>query len=143
MRRERRVSGARQGCGLGRSERGQDMVEFALVVPILLLLFLGIIEFGIIVFRYNSVSSLAREGARYGIVHTDASAIQAYTLAEAAGIGLNPPPTVVIDRTPGSGYVEVDVSYAHEPITGSFLDALFNIDPTVNLHSVARMRTEQ
>ncbi len=39
------------------------------MLPVLLLLILGIIEFGILVYDYNTISNAAREGARYGIVH--------------------------------------------------------------------------
>lgn len=49
-----------------RREKAQTMVEFALVFPILLLVTYGIIEFGRLVFIYASVTSAAREGARYG-----------------------------------------------------------------------------
>lgn len=44
----------------------QAMVEFALVVPILLLIIYGLIEVGRLLFIYNSVYSAAREAARYG-----------------------------------------------------------------------------
>ena len=44
----------------------QGMVEFALVLPILLLLVLGIIEFGRLLFMYASITSASREAARYG-----------------------------------------------------------------------------
>ena len=52
----------------GRRERtrGQGMVEFAMTLPLLLLLLLGIIEFGRLLFVYSSVISAAREAARYG-----------------------------------------------------------------------------
>jgi Flp pilus assembly protein TadG len=46
--------------------QAQGMVEFALVLPILLLLVFGIIEFGRLLFLFASVSSSSREGARYG-----------------------------------------------------------------------------
>jgi Flp pilus assembly protein TadG len=46
--------------------QAQGMVEFALVLPILLLLVFGIIEFGRLLFLFASVSSASREGARYG-----------------------------------------------------------------------------
>jgi len=42
------------------------MVEFALVMPLLLLLLFGIIEFGRLLLFYSSVVSASREGARYG-----------------------------------------------------------------------------
>ena len=49
-------------------EAGQELVEFALILPLLLLLFLGIIEFGRAILAYNTIANAAREGARYGIV---------------------------------------------------------------------------
>jgi len=47
-----------------RSERGAAAVEFALVLPLLLLLVCGIIEFSFVFNRYISVTNVAREGVR-------------------------------------------------------------------------------
>jgi hypothetical protein len=47
-----------------RNERGAVAVEFALVVPVLLLLVLGMIDFGRLWFTQVSLSQAAREGAR-------------------------------------------------------------------------------
>lgn len=47
-------------------EKAQGMVEFALILPILLLLIIGIVEFGRFLFHYSSVTSASREAARYG-----------------------------------------------------------------------------
>ncbi len=44
----------------------QAMVEFALVLPILLLLIYGLLEVGRLLFIYSSVVSAARQAARYG-----------------------------------------------------------------------------
>ncbi len=49
--------------------RGQAMVEFALIAPIFLSLLMGIADLGRVVWAYNSLSSAAREGARFAIVH--------------------------------------------------------------------------
>ena len=49
--------------------RGQGMVEFALILPLLLLLMMGIIEFGYVFTVYTGIFNAAREGARYGVVH--------------------------------------------------------------------------
>ncbi len=46
--------------------KAQGLVEFALVLPILLMLILGIIEFGRLMFTYAAVVTAAREGARFG-----------------------------------------------------------------------------
>lgn len=49
-------------------ERGQSLMEFALVLPILLLVFMAIFDFGRLLFLYSQVMNGAREGARYGSV---------------------------------------------------------------------------
>lgn len=49
---------------------GQTAVEFALVASLLLMLVFGIIELGLTVYDYNTVSSAAREAVRYAIVHS-------------------------------------------------------------------------
>ena len=45
--------------------QGQGLVEFALVMPVFLLLVLGIVEFGRLMTAYSSVSTASRDAARY------------------------------------------------------------------------------
>src|SRR5688572_19089729 len=52
-------------------ERGSTAVEFALVLPVLLLLIFGIIDFARLVTTYTTVRSAAREAVRYGSVLGD------------------------------------------------------------------------
>ena len=47
---------------------GQSLVEFALVLPIFLLLLFGLIDIGRYVYTANALNQAAREGARYGSV---------------------------------------------------------------------------
>jgi Flp pilus assembly protein TadG len=54
-----------------RSEDGQAMVEFALVLPILLLLVMGIIQFGILFNNYVTLTDAVRAGARQAAVSRD------------------------------------------------------------------------
>lgn len=49
--------------------RGQAMVEFALVFPIFVLLLVGIFDFGRVIWVNDTLSTAAREAARYAIVH--------------------------------------------------------------------------
>lgn len=49
-----------------RGESGAAMVEFAIVLPLLLVLVLGIIDFGRALFVLNNLTNAAREGARFG-----------------------------------------------------------------------------
>ncbi len=48
------------------NERGSSLVEVALVLPVLLVLFLGIVEVAFLLFAHVQVANAAREGARYG-----------------------------------------------------------------------------
>jgi Flp pilus assembly protein TadG len=56
-------------------DRGQSLLEFAMVLPILLLLAIGTIEFGRAYYHYNTLSKAVRQAARYMSTH-------AYTTAE-------------------------------------------------------------
>lgn len=51
-----------------RTQRGQTIVEFALVITIFFLAVMGIFDFGRAVFSYNTLSNAAREGARVGVI---------------------------------------------------------------------------
>ena len=50
-------------------EKGQALVEFALLVPIFLLLLFAVVDFGMGFYSWITVTNAAREGARLGAVH--------------------------------------------------------------------------
>jgi len=56
-----------------RSERGQSITEFALVLPLIVLLLFGVIQFGITFNNYVTLTDAVRAGARKGAVsrHVD------------------------------------------------------------------------
>jgi hypothetical protein len=53
---------------LRKNERGAEAIEFAVALPVLLLLVFGIIEFGWIFHGYITLTGAAREGARVAVV---------------------------------------------------------------------------
>lgn len=59
-----------------KSTRGQSMVEMAIMLPLLLLIFFGIIEFGIMLGSYVLIHDLARDGVRAGVVGASDLAIR-------------------------------------------------------------------
>jgi Flp pilus assembly protein TadG len=71
-----------------RRQEGQSMVEVALVLPVLLLILLGIFDFGRAIFAYNLVSNAAREGARAAIVDQNPTVVE--DEARATAISLDP-----------------------------------------------------
>lgn len=62
----------------GNRDSGSVLVEFALVVPILLVIFAGIVDFGLMMQRREVVTNAAREGARIAVLPGyDAADVQA------------------------------------------------------------------
>lgn len=59
-----------RAIGRDRSPRGQTLVEFALALPLFLMVIFGIIVLGIGVFYQQQVTNAAREGARFAAVHS-------------------------------------------------------------------------
>jgi Flp pilus assembly protein TadG len=58
-----------------RSERAQSLVEFALVLPLFLLLLFALVDFGRAFFTWQVVTNASREGARAGAVQSTAAEI--------------------------------------------------------------------
>jgi Flp pilus assembly protein TadG len=80
---------------LARRRSGQTLVETALMLTFVLIpMTIGILQFGIIMNSTNSLTQIAREGARYAAVHgTEANsdaAIKDYIQAVAAGTSIRP-----------------------------------------------------
>jgi Flp pilus assembly protein TadG len=134
------------------------LVEFSLTLPLLLLLVLGIIEFGFLFQEYEVVTNAAREGARVGALIPSAN----YTTTEAetriadymqAG-GLNmaratPAPDVITTQVAISGTtkcftaVTATATYQHEvPFISGIMSYFGSPVTTIPLQSVAVMRTE-
>ena len=106
----------------GRSQNGQAIVEFALVLPILMASLLGIIQFGIVFNNYITLTDATRAGARKAAVSrflndNGASAKQA-VIDAATGLDqskLNPTISVTASpdwNSPG-GVVTVTASYPY------------------------------
>lgn len=121
-----------------RPRRGQALAEFALVLPILLLLILGVFDFGRAIFLHTSMTNGAREGARLATVNQDVSQIETriedQTAMIAPTISVNfyvppddpdDPPTDLCDASPDVGclvVVELEGEFnAITPIIGSII----------------------
>lgn len=71
--------------------RGQALVEFALVIPIFLLMMVALFDLGRAVFAYNTLTNAAREGARIAIVNQDQTSIVTRAKRQTAIVELNDP----------------------------------------------------
>ena len=83
-----------------RDERGASAVEFAFIVPLLLLLVLGIAEFAHAFQVQGTLSAAAREGVRAMALQNNAGAAQSVAKTAAGAVGLSDAQIVV---TPPSG----------------------------------------
>jgi TadE-like protein len=157
-RKMRREKGHRAG------RRGAALVEFAIVVPLLLFLVLGIMEFGMIMHDYIMLAQGAREGARTAAIGQPVSKIKARVMEAAALRDLQPgmvqvtsldPNTggwvAVIDKAsglenavPSDGIVRVSINdYPHRMVTGNFFAWLPGYtDGAMKLGSRLTMRRE-
>jgi len=98
-----------------RSFRGQDLVEYAITLPIFLLLVFGFIDLGRAAYYFSALQNGAREGARYGIVNPGNNAgIQNMVQNRVVGLDLNDltvlPPVWTADT------VTVTVQFSFKPV---------------------------
>ena len=128
-------------------ERGQSLVEFALVLPIFLVLLFAIVDFGMGLNAWISVTNSAREGARLGAVQADAPSIQQRVRDTAASLDQAKLTVSVTNAqgTPGESVV-VTASYQYDlitPLAGLLQFISGNtIGPTLTFSSTSDMRLE-
>jgi hypothetical protein len=85
-----------------RPERGQALVEFALIIPIFMLVALGIFEGGRAIYTYNALSNAVNEGLREAIVHQNTAAITAEVDRVLGGLS-SQSTTTITNRDPADG----------------------------------------
>jgi Flp pilus assembly protein TadG len=125
-------------------QQGQALVEFAILLPVLLLLLLGIVQFGLAFNNYIQVTSAAREGARKASVSrslgSSAAATAARTAAKGAAPNLNLQDSQITVTASGAWAqgteVEVTVKYPYS------IDILGRVVKSGNLSASSRFRIE-
>jgi hypothetical protein len=141
------------GCarrGATPRSRGQGLVEFALVLPIMLFLFMMLFDFGRAVYAYSTVADAARQGVRYAIVNQSTATIQDKSAGAATALGIAPASVQVAFHPAGTtvgtcspldlGCVaEVRVPYRWTAITPIIADVIGQVD----MSSTARMPIER
>jgi Flp pilus assembly protein TadG len=120
---------------LRREEQGQSAVEFALVLPMILILMLGLLQLGVMVRDQIMVLGAAREGVRQAIVTPDRGVIEQAAARAAPGLRL----AVEVVRGTSRGEparVTVKTSPAKLPLVGQMVGGL-------TLKGSATMRIER
>lgn len=124
-----------------KNNRGQGIVELALVLPILVLLLAGMMEFGQIIHEYLVVTEAAREGARAAAVGNNDAVVASTVKAAAATIDKG---SLAVSITPGvrerGNPVTVAVSNPIQ-ITTPLISVFFPSNPYI-VQGAAIMRVE-
>lgn len=132
--------------------RGQALVEFALVIPIFLLVLVAIFDLGRAVFAYSTLTNAAREGARIAIVNQYKPTIVARAKQQTAIVELNDPSVQVdfwqvnADGTPDTSsqcaliavgcLAVVSFEATYQPITPMIGNIIFKNGVTFTARSV-------
>jgi hypothetical protein len=131
-----------------RRERGQSLVEFAMLLPIFLVVIFIIIDFGVGISRWVILTNSTREGARLGAVGATTADITDKVVSTSNGL-LDPADVTVyyLDRdgngSPGdrldSVVVESDYQYGLITPLSAFLNLAFD---SIDFHSCTDMGLE-
>jgi Flp pilus assembly protein TadG len=134
-----------------RGRKGAELIEFALVLPVLLMVVAGIIDFGFLFQGYEVVTNAAREGARIAVLPGYAQAdVQARVASYVSTSGLPNTPatsmalaTVVTGAGANVDVVNVTVTYPYRmSILGPIASLFGGSFGTITLTAVSSMRTE-
>lgn len=129
-----------------KSNKGQNLVEFALVVPLLLLLVIGIAEFGRAWMMKNILTGAAREAARIAAVPDNVTGLWNGAAATTRGnqiltsAGIPTTVSVADSQTGPFGDVTATVAYNFPVAIAGFIPGLGNA--TIPLSSKTTMRRE-
>ncbi|MBZ4664201.1 MAG: TadE-like protein [Caloramator sp.] len=123
-------------------KKGQALLEFAILLPILLLIVMGISEFGIMLNSYLTIQNASREGARLGILGADDNEIVQAVYSSASHIDTNKLNVIITpndsNRRPGET-LRVRVEYEYDLIIPIIKNILGN---QVELTAETAMRVE-
>jgi Flp pilus assembly protein TadG len=131
----------------GQDERGQNLVEFALIVPFFLLLVFAIVDFGMGFHAYITITNSAREGARLGAVGGTAGEIETKVRSTADSLDDDKMTVTVVNAEGDPGEeVEVQVEYDYDLITplSSLMGMVSggSLGPTLEFDSTSKFRIE-
>jgi Flp pilus assembly protein TadG len=133
-----------------RCEEGSELIEFALVAPVLILLLAGIFDFGMMFRSFEAVTNAAREGARVGVLPGYSNAdVQTRVNDYLSVSGLTGPVTITVSAIPqatGAGTFTaraVQVTYTYQfVVLGPIGSAFGGSFGTIPLTAISVMRTE-
>ena len=105
----------RCGLSLRRDTKGVGALEFALILPLLILMIVGIAQMGIMYFAHAGLRNLVAEGARFASISPRPTDAAIKARLSQGGFGLNSgqlkTPVVTYGATGGNPWADISVSY--------------------------------
>ncbi len=128
-----------------RRERGQSAVEFALILPFVLMFTFFTVESVRVLSTWMVLEHASREGARYGAVRKTTNEIISRTIDQSQGILTASDVTVTGAQGPPGSDVQVAVHYTYRPqILNGFANLLLGLTmPSITLRAQTHMRLEE
>jgi Flp pilus assembly protein TadG len=131
-----------------RNDDGVELIELAIVMPILVLLLIGIVDFAFLFQRWEVVTNATREGARLASLQLEGDLAQEWDDAEVTARvqsflssgGLRATPTVGVDFTTSDdvGGVAIDTVTVSVTYPSDFIF----LPGSINLTGTSEMRRE-
>jgi len=131
---------------------GQTLVEFALIVPIFILMMVGIFDAGRAVYAWSTINNAAHEAVRLAIVDQNAADVRARAVSQSVAVGVDSADVSIrwlsstytdvapCNATPRYGCaVEVSVAYEFTAAT----PVISQLMGTIGLEGVARQQIER
>lgn len=125
-----------------KNQKGQSLVEFAVALPLLLLIVMGIAQFGMALNVYLTLNNAVREGARAGVVGSTDFEIQYFILSASPVLDENNLTTIITplqEHRESGNTLKVEATYNYH-LTIPVINLIFN--DIIVLRAQTSMRIE-
>jgi hypothetical protein len=128
-----------------KNQKGGAAIEFAIIIPLLVLLFVGICEIGLLLYNQAVITNASREGARAGIARADDNTVRqivdTYCQDRLLRFGSDESPTTSFMYDTGKPFqtdFSVMITYNYYFLS----PAILNLGVTKTLHAKTSMKME-
>lgn len=128
--------------------KGQSMLEFALILPILFFLVIGLFDLGRAVLYYSTLNTAVREGTRYAIVqpkNASVTTIRAqvrkylFAIKDMQKIPDSDIVVTYINLTSNDPKIQISITYKYVPITPGIKQIVGNGGISIKAQSIMRL----
>lgn len=104
-----------------RKQSGSAAVEFALTMPVLISVMLGIMECGRLYWTSHAISQAVNDTSRYAMIHTSITNLEITDRVKSVVMGINSSDlavTITTDTANGKNFMTIQANYSFQPLSG-------------------------